>query len=64
MSLRVDEQQQVAVARFSRCEVQGILNPPMADRAKLTITGQLTNGTVFEATDVIRVIDEGQKSAK
>ncbi len=32
-----------------------------AGQAKLTITGQLTNGTFFEGTDVIRVIDKAGK---
>jgi predicted outer membrane repeat protein len=61
-SLRVDEQQQVAIVRFNRSDAQSILN---VGDVELTITGQLTDGTVFEATDVIRVIDKGgQKSAK
>jgi hypothetical protein len=59
-SFRVDEQEQVAIVRFSRSEVQGGLN--IGD-VELTITGQLTDGTVFEGTDVIRVIDKGRKSA-
>ncbi|MHC4676334.1 MAG: choice-of-anchor Q domain-containing protein, partial [Planctomycetota bacterium] len=57
-SLKVDEEQQVAMARFSRSEVQGILN---AGDTELTITGQLTDGTVFEGTDVIRVINKAGK---
>ncbi|MBA7669266.1 hypothetical protein ES703_77395 [subsurface metagenome] len=57
VSFRVDEQEQVAI-KFSRSEVQAILN---AGEVELTITGQLTDGTAFEGTDVIRVIDEGRK---
>ncbi|MBA7706638.1 hypothetical protein ES703_115493 [subsurface metagenome] len=57
-SLRVDEQQQVAVAKFNRSDVQDILN---AGEVALTITGQLTDRTVFEATDVIRVLNKGGK---
>jgi len=61
-SLLVDEQQQVVIVRFSRSEVQGILN---VGEAELTITGQLTDRTIFEGTDVIRVIDKsGGKSAR
>jgi len=46
------------MARFTRSEVQSILN---IGKAELTITGQLTDGTVFEAADVIRVIDKAGK---
>ncbi len=54
----VDEQQQVAIVRFSRSEVQGILAP---GEVELTVSGELADGTVFEGTDVIRVIDKGKK---
>ena len=57
-SLLVDKQQQIATARFSRSDVQEILN---VGEVELTITGQLTDGTVFEGTDVIRVIDKAGK---
>jgi hypothetical protein len=56
--LWVDEQQQIAIARFSRSDVQAILN---VGQVELTITGQLTDGTIFEGTDVIRVIDKAGK---
>ncbi len=55
-SLWVDEREQIAMARFNRSEVQGILD---VGEVELTITGQLSDGTVFEGTDVIRVIDKG-----
>jgi len=54
-SFRFDEQQQIAVARFSRSEVQGILGP---GEVELTVSGELTDGTIFEGKDVIRVIDK------
>jgi hypothetical protein len=54
--LMVDEQRQVAIARFSREEVQSIVD---VGEVELTIYAQLTDGTVFEALDVIRVVDEG-----
>jgi len=60
-SLWFDEDQQVAMSRFSRSEAQGILN---TGQVELTITGELIDGTVFEGTDVIRVIHKGLKSAK
>jgi len=55
--LWVNEEKQVVMARFSRKEVQAILS---IGQVELTITGQLmTDGTVFEATDVITVIVRG-----
>jgi hypothetical protein len=54
-SIRVDEEEQVAVARFSRSEVQGILAP---GEVELTVSGELTDGIRFEGTDTIRVIDK------
>ncbi|NIP26257.1 MAG: hypothetical protein GWN67_18155 [Phycisphaerae bacterium] len=57
-----DEEEQVAMVRFSREEVQDILT---LGEVGLTITGQFTEGTVFEAKDVIIVINNGsRKSAK
>ena len=53
-----DEQQQVAMAKFDRVEVQCILE---VGQAELTVTGRLLDGTTFEGTDVIRVINKGRK---
>ena len=56
----VDEQQQVATVRFTREDVQPILE---VGDINLTITGRLTNGTVFEAVDTIKVLNKtGRKS--
>ncbi len=52
----LNEESQVVIAKFSRDQVQGILKIGEVD---LTITAHLTNGTVFEGTDVIKVIYEG-----
>jgi hypothetical protein len=57
-SLKLDEEQQVAIAKFDRSDVQDILT---VGDIELTITGRLTDGTVFEATDVIRVLNNGGK---
>ena len=54
----VNEQRQVAVLRFSRSEVQGILD---IGEVELTIAGQLTDGTVFEGTDLIKVINKASR---
>ncbi|MHC4207275.1 MAG: right-handed parallel beta-helix repeat-containing protein [Planctomycetota bacterium] len=54
----IDEQQQVATARFSREDVQPILD---VGEVELTITGRLTDGTPFEAIDTIKVIEGGGK---
>jgi len=57
-SFRVDEEEQVAIVRFSRSEVQGILAP---GEVELTVSGELTDGTRFEGADTIRVIDKSGK---
>jgi hypothetical protein len=56
----LDGEKKVATLKFNRVNVQAVLN---AGRIDLTITGRLTDGTVFEATDTIKVIDKiGRKS--
>jgi hypothetical protein len=54
----VDEQQQVAAARFYRSDVQNII---IVGQIELSITGRLTDGAVFVATDAIMVIDKREK---
>ncbi|MBA7654412.1 hypothetical protein ES703_62290 [subsurface metagenome] len=44
------------MAKFSRSEVQDIVEP---GEVELTVTGRLTDGTKFEGSDTIIVIDEG-----
>ena len=56
--LLVDEQEQIATARFTREDILPILEVGDID---LKITGRFTDGTVFEASDVIRVINKGVK---
>jgi parallel beta-helix repeat protein len=60
--LHINEQEQVAIAKFNRDNVQAILD---VGEIELTITGQLSDGTAFEGTDTIKVIDKaGKKSSK
>ncbi|MHC4499017.1 MAG: choice-of-anchor Q domain-containing protein, partial [Planctomycetota bacterium] len=55
----VDEHKQVATAAFDREKVQSILN---VGDIELTITCRLTNGTVFEGTDTIKVLNKAGKN--
>jgi probable HAF family extracellular repeat protein/parallel beta-helix repeat protein len=55
----VDQQKQVATAVFNRDKVQGILN---VGDIELKITCQLTDGTYFEATDIVQVTDKAGKN--
>lgn len=54
----LEEEEQVVMAKFDRSEVQDILEP---GKVELTVSWELTDGTKFEATDTIRVIDKGGK---
>ncbi len=55
---RVDETGQMLIVKFNRSEVQDILN---VGEVEITISGELTDGTKFQATDTITVIDKGGK---
>ena len=44
------------MAKFSRSDVQSYLDP---GEVELTVIGKLTDGTIFEGTDTITVIDKG-----
>jgi parallel beta-helix repeat protein len=55
----VDEHKQVAAATFDRKKVQSILN---VGDIELKISCQLTDGTYFEATDIVQVTDKAGKN--
>ena len=57
-SLNINKTERFAIARFIREDVQPILE---VGDIELTITGRLTDGIVFEATDTIKVIDKADK---
>jgi hypothetical protein len=58
----INDSKQVVTARFNREAILGILK---ATEVELTISVQLTDGTVFEGKDVIRVIHkDGRGPAK
>jgi hypothetical protein len=54
-----DQQKQVAIAKFNRLDVQAILE---GGEVGLKITGQLNDGTSFEATDAIKVLNKTGKN--
>ena len=54
----VHETRQMLKVKFKRSKVQDILN---VGQVELTISGELIDGTKFEGTDTITVIDKGNK---
>ncbi len=58
----LDEEEQVVMTKFSRedlCQMLAALGE-LGD-VELTVSGELIDGTRFEGTDIIRVIDKGKK---
>lgn len=51
----IDEQEHVVIAKFSRQAAAAILDA--GEQVEITITGRLTDGTIFEGIDLIRVIN-------
>jgi hypothetical protein len=57
-----DEEQQVIMAKFSRSTLQQILvDLETPTTVELLVSGQLTDGTTFEGTYTIRLIDRARK---
>ena len=54
--VRIDEEEGILMVRFSREDVQTILNP---GNIEIKITGSFTDGTPFEGTGVVKVINKG-----
>jgi hypothetical protein len=51
-----------AVAKFSRRDVQEMLGEvETPSQVELVVSGELSDGTIFEGTDTIRVIDKGKR---
>jgi probable HAF family extracellular repeat protein len=57
-----DEEGQVVMAKFSRSALQEMLAElETPTQVELLVTGELADGTIFEGTDTIKVIDKGNK---
>ena len=56
-----NEQQQVVMVKFNRSEVcQMLIELGWLGNVDLTVTGELSDGTRFEGTDTIKVINKGR----
>jgi len=53
-----EDEEQVAMAKFRRSEVKEIVEPGVVE---LTVNGYLMDGSYFEGTDIIKVIDKGRR---
>ena len=51
-----EEEEQVAMAKFRRSEVKEIVEPGVVE---LIVNGYLMDGSYFEGTDIIKVMDKG-----
>lgn len=58
----IDEEEQMLMVKFSRLDVKEMLvELGLLGDVELTVSGELTDGTKFEDSDTIRVIDKGGK---
>lgn len=61
-SLRAYSKKQVMIAKFRREEVQAmLLKRGQTGRVELVVTGALDNGTGFEGTDTIKIVNSKRK---
>ncbi len=62
---RLHGRRRYGVVKFSRPQlVQLLADQGRLGNVQLTVTGRLTNGSTFEATDTIRVINKGKNPVK
>lgn len=57
-----DEEEEVVIARFQRLEVQRLLvESRLFGEVEITVSGELMDGTKFEGSDTIKVINHARK---
>jgi len=55
--VRISTGSNILMAKFSRPEIQALLEP--GNNVEITLTGQFTDGSTFTATDTVKVINPG-----
>jgi hypothetical protein len=56
---KINQQAQTILVKFDRSEIQDMLSGVTENPVVLSVTGQLIDGTVFEGTDTITIVNKG-----
>jgi hypothetical protein len=55
----INQEAQTILVKFDRSEIQAMLNGVTENPVVLSVTGQLNDGTIFEGSDTITIVNKG-----